>query len=46
MKILCVDDEPLALEMLTEAIEEAQPDADIKPFHKQSELLEEAQQNG
>ena len=46
MKILCVDDEPLALEMLTEAIEEAQPDADIKPFHKQSELLEEARQNG
>ena len=46
MKILCVDDEPLALEMLTEAIEEAQPDADIKPFNKQSELLEEARQNG
>ena len=46
MKILCVDDEPLALEMLTEAIEEAQPDADLKAFRKQSELLEEARQNG
>ena len=29
MKILAVDDEALALEMLTEAIEEAVPDADI-----------------
>ena len=46
MKILCVDDEPLALEMLVEAIEEAKPDADLKAFSKQSELLDEAQQNG
>lgn len=46
MKILAVDDEPLALEMLTEAIEEAQPDADLKAFRKQSELIAEAEQNG
>lgn len=46
MKILCVDDEPLALEMLTEAIQEAKPDAQLKAFRKQSELLEEAQENG
>ena len=46
MRILCIDDEPLALEMLEEAIQEAKPDADVKAFRKQSELLEEAQQNG
>ena len=46
MKILCIDDEPLALEMLKEAIQEAKPDADVKAFRKQSELLTEAQKNG
>lgn len=46
MKILCVDDEPLALEMLTEAIQEAKPDAELKAFRKQSELLAQAEQNG
>ena len=46
MKILCVDDEPLALEMLTEAIQEAKPDAQLKAFRKQSELLAEAQEYG
>ena len=46
MKILCIDDEPLALEMLEEAIQEAKPDADVKAFRKQSELLAEAQKNG
>ena len=46
MKILAVDDEALALEMLTEAIEEAVPDAELKAFQKPSQLLEEARQNG
>ena len=46
MKILAVDDEALALEMLTEAIEEAVPDAELKAFQKPSQLLAEAQQNG
>ena len=46
MKILCVDDEPLALEMLTEAIQEAKPDAELKAFRKQNELLAEAEQSG
>ena len=46
MRILCVDDEPLALEMLTQAIEEAIPDADLYPFRKQSELLADAKENG
>ena len=46
MKILCVDDEPLALEMLEQAVREAKPDADIKAFRKQTELLSEARENG
>lgn len=46
MRILCIDDEPLALEMLEEAIQEAKPDADVMAFRKQSELLAEAQKNG
>lgn len=46
MRIICVDDEPLALEMLTQAIEEAIPDADLHPFRKQSELLDDARENG
>ena len=46
MKILAVDDEALALEMLTEAIEEAVPDAELKAFRKPSELLAEAKANG
>ncbi len=46
MRILCVDDEPLALEMLSQAVEEAKPDAEIKAFRKPSELLAEASENG
>ena len=46
MKILCVDDEPLALEMLEGAVREAQPEADIKAFRRQSELLAEAEASG
>lgn len=46
MKILCVDDEPLALEMLEQAAKEAKPDAEVKAFLKPSLLLEEAKQNG
>lgn len=46
MKILCLDDEPLALKMLKLAVEEAKPDAEITAFRKQSDLLEEAKQNG
>lgn len=46
MKMLCIDDEPLMLKMLEMAIKEARPDADIKSFRKQTELLEEAKTNG
>ena len=46
MKILCLDDEPLALKMLEKSIREAQPNADVTPFRKQADLLEEAKTSG
>ena len=46
MRILCIDDEPLALEMLEEAVREARPDSDVNAFRKQSELLAEAESGG
>ena len=46
MRILCLDDEPLALKMLEQAVREAKPDAVISGFRKQAELLEEAEKNG
>ena len=46
MRILCVDDEELMLQMLEMAIREAKPDADIHAFEKQSLLLEDAKANG
>lgn len=46
MRILAVDDEPLALEMLTDSIAEAKPDAELKAFRKQADLLKEAEENG
>lgn len=46
MRILCVDDEPLMLKMLEMAIREAKPDADLTPFDDQSDLLEDAKENG
>ena len=46
MRILCVDDEPLMLKMLEMAIKEARPDAELTAHSKQSDLLEDARQNG
>ena len=46
MKILCLDDEPLALKMLEQAVKTARPDADISAFRKQAELIAEAERNG
>ena len=46
MRILCLDDEPLALKMLEQAVRQAKPDADITAFRKQAELLEQAKQGG
>ena len=46
MKILCLDDEPLALKMLQISIEKAKPDAQVTAFSKQKELIAEAESNG
>ena len=46
MRILCLDDEPLALKMLEAAIREAKPGADVTAFRKQADLLADAKQNG
>ena len=46
MRILCLDDEPLMLRMLQEAVESARPEAQISGFTKQKELIAEAENGG
>lgn len=46
MRILCVDDEPLMLQMLEMAVREAKPDADIGCFDEPEDLLVEAKRGG
>lgn len=46
MRILCVDDEPLALQMLEMSVKKARPDADVTAFEDQDDLLEDAEKNG
>ena len=46
MKILCCDDEKLALQMLEMAVKQAKPEADIRAFKYADELLAEAKANG
>ena len=46
MKILCLDDEPLALQMLELCVQKVKPDAEVLAFEDQDDLLEEAEQNG
>ena len=46
MRILCVDDEPLALQMLEMSVKKAKPDAEVYAFRKPRELLEAAQKGG
>lgn len=46
MKVLAVDDEPLALEMLVQSIQEAKPEFEVNAFRKPSELLAYAKENG
>ena len=46
MRILCVDDERLALQMLEQSIQKAKPDAEVLAFKFQDELIDEAAQNG
>lgn len=45
LRILAVDDEPLALEMLADAIKKAAPDAEVIEFGTPSELLRYAENN-
>lgn len=46
MRILCVDDERLALQLLEQSVKKAKPDAEVLAFKYQDELIEEAAQNG
>ena len=46
MRILCVDDEELALQMLEMSIKKAKPDAEVIAFDDQDELIEDAEKNG
>ena len=46
MRILCLDDEELALQMLEMCVKKAKPEADVSAFDDHEELLEDAQQGG
>ena len=46
MRILCVDDEELALQMLEMTVKKVRPDAEVLAFDDQDELIEEAGKNG
>ena len=46
MRILCCDDEELALQMLEISVKKAKPEADVSAFDDQDDLLEDAKNNG
>ena len=46
MRILCLDDEELALQMLEMCVKKAKPDADVWSFDDQDALLEDAEESG
>lgn len=46
MKIMCLDDEQLALQMLEMCVQKVKPDADISAFDDQDDLLAEAEKSG
>ncbi|MBR4553954.1 MAG: response regulator [Ruminococcus sp.] len=46
MRILCLDDEPLALQMLEMCVSKVRPEADVAAFDDQDELLEDAEEHG
>ncbi len=46
MKILCLDDEPLALKMLETCVKQVRPEAEDISFDDQDDLLEEAENKG
>ncbi len=41
MRILCPDDEELALQMIVTCVKKVKPDADVEGFDDQDELLED-----
>ena len=43
---MCVDDEPLALQMLELSVKKVRPDAEVLAYRKPRELLEAAKENG
>lgn len=46
MRILCLDDEALALKMLEMCVKQAKPEADVAAFDDQDDLLADAKENG
>ena len=46
MRILCLDDEELALQMLEMCVKKARPDAEVWSFDDQDALLEDAEESG
>ena len=46
MRILCIDDEPLMRQMVEMAVREARPDADVRVFERQADLMMDAETNG
>ena len=46
MRILCLDDEELALRMLETCVREVKPDAEVEGFDDQDDLLESAEKSG
>jgi len=46
MRILCLDDEPLALQMLEMCVQKVKPDDDVNSFDDQDDLLADAAENG
>ena len=46
MRILCLDDEELALQMLEMSVKKAAPEAEVWSFDDQDDLLEDAAESG
>ena len=46
MRILCLDDEALALKMLEMCVKKVKPDADVAAFDDWEDLLADAEKNG
>ena len=44
MRILCLDDERLALKMLVNCVKKVKPDAEVEAFGDQDELIADAKE--